>query len=109
MNPILATSLSQSLYVDFNITCIYRGSAQATTNAQQFGQGTGRIWLSNVQCQAGAQDFFDCQNNGFGNTGGCSHFNDAGVVCNYQATEGKLRKTNLIYICFFGGLPGMNS
>ena len=68
----------------------YRGSAVATTSSQQFGQGTGQIWLSNVQCQAGAQDFFDCPNSGFGNTGGCNHFNDAGVVCNFQPLEGKM-------------------
>ena len=67
---------------------IYRGTALATTNSAQFGQGTGRIWLSNVQCPSNAEDLFDCPNSGFGNTGGCTHFNDAGVTCNFQATEG---------------------
>ncbi len=65
-----------------------RGTALATQNAQQFGQGTGRIWLSSVNCPAGAEDFFDCPTAGFGNTGSCSHFNDAGVVCNAQPQEG---------------------
>ena len=46
----------------------------------RFGQGTGEIFLDNVQCTGSETSIFDCQSNGFGNHN-CAHFEDAGIFC----------------------------
>ena len=45
-----------------------------------FGQGTGRIWLDNVQCTGSERILMNCtaSNNGVNN---CTHTQDAGVRC----------------------------
>jgi len=52
---------------------------QATSSAS-FGQGTGTIWLDNVQCRGNETGIEKCPNNGWGRHN-CSHSEDAGVVC----------------------------
>ena len=55
--------------------------ATALRNAAQFGPGTGRIWLSNVQCTVDDPALANCT---FGNQIGinnCNHNQDAGVIC----------------------------
>ena len=52
--------------------------AQAFSNAF-FGQGSGSIYLDNVQCSGSELDLFDCP----GDTSpSCTHSDDAGVQCN---------------------------
>ena len=46
----------------------------------RFGQGTGEIFLDNVQCTGSETSIFDCQSNGFGNHN-CAHSEDAGIFC----------------------------
>ena len=45
-----------------------------------FGEGTGRIWLNNVQCTGSERVFMNCpaSHNGINN---CTHAQDAGVIC----------------------------
>ena len=45
-----------------------------------FGEGTGRIWLSNVQCTGIERELTDCLTNSSG-INSCSHVRDAGVRC----------------------------
>ena len=52
--------------------------AQALTQAS-FGEGTGRIWLNNVQCTASERVLINCTASSSGNT--CTHSQDAGVRC----------------------------
>ena len=45
-----------------------------------FGQGTGRIWLDNVQCTGSQRALMDCAASSSGNNS-CTHAQDAGVRC----------------------------
>ena len=58
--------------------CPFLGVA-ALTHAS-FGQGTGRIWLDNVQCTGSQRALMDCAASSSGNDS-CTHAQDAGVRC----------------------------
>ena len=45
-----------------------------------FGQGTGNVWMDNVQCTGSETRLSSCQFPGWGNEN-CNHNEDAGVVC----------------------------
>ena len=57
----------------------YRGAAAAPGSAR-FGQGSGRIWLDNVNCAGPELNISHCSHNGWGNHN-CVHSEDAGVIC----------------------------
>ena len=52
--------------------------AQAFSNAF-YGQGSGSIYLDNVQCSGSELDLFDCPGD---NTPSCTQADAAGVRCN---------------------------
>ncbi|KAL3870309.1 hypothetical protein ACJMK2_038385 [Sinanodonta woodiana] len=45
-----------------------------------FGEGSGPIWLNQVNCNGSETNLADCQNGGWGPQS-CSHSEDAGVIC----------------------------
>jgi len=45
-----------------------------------YGQGTGPIWIDDVQCLGTESDLFTCRHNGIGNHN-CEHYKDASVEC----------------------------
>ena len=68
---------------DAEVVCKQLGleysNADAYTDAF-FGEGTGPIWLDNVQCIGSEKELLNCSNNGIGNHN-CGHNQDAGVEC----------------------------
>ena len=71
---------------DANVVCRQLGypAAVGAFLFATFGQGTGPIWLDEVQCIGTEANLTECSHDGFGNED-CIHFEDAGVRC---ATEG---------------------
>ena len=57
----------------------YAGAIAATTEAN-FGEGTGRIFLDEVDCSGSETSIFDCSSSGIENHD-CVHAEDAGVRC----------------------------
>ena len=47
-------------------------------NISAFGEGTGRIWLDNVQCTGNERELSNCMTSSNGN---CTHAQDVGVRC----------------------------
>ena len=43
-----------------------------------YGEGTGRIWLNNVQCTGSERTLMDCASN---KVNSCTHAQDSGVRC----------------------------
>jgi len=67
-----------------------------------FGEGTGRIWLSNVECTGSERELANCTAT-FNETTSCTHAQDAGVRCIqgitiYMCTT-QFTLTSLYFVC----------
>ena len=75
---------------DATVVCRELGfpGANSSSCCGAFGQGTGTIWLNDVQCTGSETRLSSCSNPGWG-IHNCSHGNDAGVNCQgeYYTTE----------------------
>ncbi|XP_017297144.1 deleted in malignant brain tumors 1 protein-like isoform X1 [Kryptolebias marmoratus] len=67
---------------DAEVVCREVGceAAYGVRSQAYFGQGTGSIWLSDVDCLGSENNLSDCSHSGFGNNL-CAHINDVGVYC----------------------------
>ena len=54
--------------------------AVSAPRSSHYGQGTGPIWLDDVNCLGSEPDLFTCGHNGIGNHD-CRHFEDASAEC----------------------------
>ncbi|KAM7451024.1 CD5 molecule-like [Porites harrisoni] len=89
----------------------FEGALEASKLAA-FGEGAGKIWMSNVRCTGMESSLKECSHNGWGRHFHCGHGKDAGVMCSYaggtKAQTHILRKAILIglsillFVCFVG-------
>ena len=68
---------------DARVACRQLGypDAVAAPLFAHYGQGTGPIWLDNVQCLGNESDIFACSHNGISYHNKCLHDEDAVVEC----------------------------
>ncbi|XP_065551131.1 scavenger receptor cysteine-rich domain-containing group B protein [Lathamus discolor] len=84
--------------VDANVVCRQLGCGHAITlpPAMAFGQGSGPIFLDNVDCKGREAALSECWSHGWG-IHNCYHYEDVAVVCNElsptQASEGPTSRT----------------
>ncbi|KAG1944786.1 deleted in malignant brain tumors 1 protein-like [Pimephales promelas] len=56
------------------------GSVLEAKTSAYFGQGSGLIWLDDVQCRGNESTLANCSSNAWGSHD-CGHIEDAGVIC----------------------------
>lgn len=70
---------------DANVVCRQLGFSRATgfPHGAKYGQGSGTIWMDEVDCQGGEASLLHCTHEGWGPayTADCSHSEDASVQC----------------------------
>ena len=60
--------------------CSYIESTDKEKHSAYYGQGSGSIWLDNVQCDGTEEELLDCTALPIG-AHNCRHGEDVGVVC----------------------------
>ncbi|XP_031564287.1 neurotrypsin-like [Actinia tenebrosa] len=73
---------------------LHYSKAVAATTASI--KGTGQIWLKGIRCLGSEESIDQCRHVGWGNTAGCDHSRDVGVVCGNLTQEEKAMKVRLI-------------
>ena len=72
------------------------GSSGTAVGSAGFGQGSGQIWIDNVDCTGSESTLVSCGHLGVGITRDCSHSEDAGVKC--DGIQGMLKGITTIYV-----------
>ena len=67
---------------DANVAChqLGFGYAVSANYSAAFGQGSGSIWLNDLECSGSESFLTSCSHSGIGSHN-CGHQEDAGVVC----------------------------
>ncbi|KAF1444472.1 Deleted in malignant brain tumors 1 protein, partial [Pygoscelis papua] len=83
-------SLVEAVVVCRQLGC---GTAVSALGLAHFGQGSGHIWLDNVNCTGTEAALSECQARPWGSNS-CDHREDAGVVCSDTSGQLPLRLAN---------------
>nr|XP_047911199.1 deleted in malignant brain tumors 1 protein-like isoform X5 [Anser cygnoides] len=70
------------------------GRAQSAPSGARFGQGTGRIWLDDVNCAGTEETLAHCRARPWGQNN-CNHAEDASVVCSVLSNAGTANKSTV--------------
>ena len=73
----------------------FMGAIEAT-NGSYYGNGTGPIWLSEVNCEGTEKAIDDCQHPPFGKHN-CDHSKDVGVICDGMCILHRMGSHIIIY------------
>ena len=67
---------------DARVVCRQLGYSFAVSapHSARFGQGSGKIWLDDVQCQGNETSIVNCRHRPWG-VHNCGHHEDASVIC----------------------------
>ncbi|CAH3036097.1 unnamed protein product, partial [Porites lobata] len=70
---------------DAGVVCRQLGypSALSAPHSARFGQGSGKIWLDDVQCQGNETSIVNCRHRPWG-VHNCGHNEDASVICSIR-------------------------
>ena len=84
---------------DARVVCRQLGFEDANfayqNSPRYYGQGSGPIWLDDVQCTGYESSLSSCRHNGWGRHN-CGHHEDAGVRCGVRGGENELLGTDLV-------------
>ncbi|XP_044841497.1 antigen WC1.1-like [Mauremys mutica] len=76
---------------DSNVVCKQLGCGHAinATVSAHYGEGSGQIWLDDVNCSGNESDLWSCPSRSWGQHN-CRHKEDAGVLCSGLFTDLRL-------------------
>uniref|UniRef100_A0A3Q3ALF3 SRCR domain-containing protein n=1 Tax=Kryptolebias marmoratus TaxID=37003 RepID=A0A3Q3ALF3_KRYMA len=85
---------------DADVVCrqLNCGTSLGSLHSAKFGEGTGQIWLDDVQCTGEESSLTSCQHRGLGSHN-CGHGEDVGVVCSGKKKNEE--KKNIHYFILF--------
>ena len=76
------------------------GPANAARGEVFYGQGSGKIWLDDVNCTGTELTIEDCSHNGWGNKN-CTHIQDVGIQCAVSNGNLTFIVSYLRMLCFY--------
>uniref|UniRef100_A0A1X7TYN8 SRCR domain-containing protein n=1 Tax=Amphimedon queenslandica TaxID=400682 RepID=A0A1X7TYN8_AMPQE len=79
---------------DANVVCKQLGylplGGRARSGSDHYGPGVGPILMASVDCTGNEESLIECRTRSCDATT-CSHYNDAGVTCERNCTDGEIR------------------